>query len=125
MSEVSSGSKSPELLVSRVENSTFERGLLWERFPVGFRFSRSTFWDVPGTDPESVRACGFKRSSSNLDRISEVRDSVLLNTWENSLVNLPSTSSEFCVMYSWVNPGADVFCDWLFLVMFCFFSNSC
>ena len=113
--EVSSGSKSTELIARRAENSISGWGCLWERSPVGSRFSRSLFRDASGTVSESVRACGFKRNSSNLERGLKIRDSVLSNSWDSFLVTLPSISSETCVIYSSVTPGVDAFCEWLFL----------
>ena len=117
--EDSSGSESVELLVRRVENSTSGWVSLWERSPVGSRFSKSLFRDVPGTVPQSVRTCGLKRNSSNLDRAPKMRDFVRLNSWDSFLVTLPLISSETCVMYSSVIPGTTVICDWLFLVCSC------
>ena len=55
--EVSSGPEPVELLVVMVESSTSGSGSLWERSPVGSRLSKSLFWDVAGTIPESVRVC--------------------------------------------------------------------
>ena len=116
MREVSHRSESDELLVQWVESSTSGWGSLWERSPVGSRFSKSVFRDVPGTVPESVRSCGFKTKSFNLDRAPKIRDSVLLNSWRSFLVTLPSISSETCLIYSSVIPRMNVFCDWMFLV---------
>ena len=45
--------------------------------------------------------------------------SVLLNSWDNFLVALPSISSETSALYSSVIPRADVFRDWLFLGYSC------
>ena len=71
--QVSSGSKSTEVLVLHVENSTLGWESFWGRYPEGSRFSRSLFRHVPETVPESIRSCGFKRSSSNLDRAPKMR----------------------------------------------------
>ena len=109
------GSESTELLVRQAENCTSGWGSLWERSPVGSRFSKSLFRDFPGTVPESVRTCGFKRNSSNLGRAPKMRDSVLLNSWDSFSVFIPSISSETCVMYSSLIPETDVFCESLFL----------
>ena len=122
--EDSPWSESVWLLVRRVENSTSGWRSLWERSPVGPRYYESLFRDVPGTVPESVRACGFKGNSSNLDRASKIRDSVLLKTWDSFLVTLPSVSSEIWVMYSSVTPGTNELCDWLFLVCSCVFLET-
>ena len=46
-------------------------------------FSTFVFRNVPGTVPECVRICGFKRNSSNLERTPKMRDSVLLNSWDS------------------------------------------
>ena len=81
--EVSSWSESTQLLVRCVENSTWGEGLLWKRSPPASWFSRALFRDVPGTVPESVRTCGFKRKSSNLTRAPEMWHSVLLNSWDS------------------------------------------
>ena len=78
-------------------------------------FSTFVFRNVPGTVPECARICWFKRNSSNLERVPKMRDSVLLNTWDNFLVTLPSISSETCVIYSSLILGTDVFRDWPFL----------
>ena len=53
--------------------------------------------------------------SSNIDRAPEMRDSVLLNSWESFLLTLPSISSKTCVVYSSLILGTDVFRDWPFL----------
>ena len=90
-------------------------GSLWESSTFVPWFSTFPFRNVPGTVPECVRICGFKRNSSNLDRAPKMRDSVLLNSWDSFLVTLPSTSSETCVIYSSLILGTDVFCDWPFL----------
>ena len=71
--------------------------------------------ECPGTVPECVPICGFKRNSSNLDRAQKMRDSVLLNSWDSFLVTLPSISSETCVINSSLILGTDVFRDWPFL----------
>ena len=73
------------------------------------------FRNVPGTVPECVVICWFKRNSSNLDRAPKMRDSVRLNFWDSFLVTLPSICSETCVMYSSLILGTDVFRDWPFL----------
>ena len=93
--EVSSGPQSTDLLVQQAENSTSGWGSLLERPPNGSRFSKSLFWDVSGTVPESVRTCGFKINSSNFDRAPKL--AVLLNSWDSFLLTLPSISSETCV----------------------------
>ena len=90
-------------------------GSLWESSPFVPWFSTFVFRNVPGTVPECVRICGFKRSSSNLDRAPKKRDSALLNSWDSFLVTLPSIFSETCVIYSSLIQGTDVFRDWPFL----------
>ena len=111
----SSGSESVRLLARQAKKSTSGWGSFWERSPLGSWFSTSVFRNVPGTVPENVRICGFKRNSPNLDRAAGMRDSVLLNSWDCSLVSLPSISSETCVMYSSLILGTDVFRDGQFL----------
>ena len=73
---------------------------------------RSVFSDVPGTVPQS---CGFKRNSSNLDRVPKMRHSILLSSGDSFLMTLHSISSETYVMYSSSFLRTDVFRDWLFL----------
>ena len=90
-------------------------GSLWESSSFVPWFFTFVFWDVPGTVPEGVRICGFKRNSSNLDRAPKMRDSLLLNSWDSFLVNLLSISSKTCVMNSSLILGTDVFRDWPFL----------
>ena len=63
-------------------------------FPVSSRFSELLFLDVPGTATEQVRNCGFRRNSSNFDRATNIRDFVLLNSFESFLVTLSSISSK-------------------------------
>ena len=75
------------------ENLTSEQGSSKERFPVGSQFSKLLFLDVPGTATEQVRTCGFRRNSSGFDSAPNIRDCVLLNSFESC-----------------------VFCDWLILV---------
>ena len=90
-------------------------GSSWERSSFGSWFSTFVFRNVPGTVPECVRICGFRRNSSNLERAPKMRDSVLLNSRDSFLVTLPSISSETCVIYSSLILGTDVFRDWPFL----------
>ena len=78
-------------------------------------FSTFVFRNVPGTVLECVCICWFERNSYNLDRASEMRDSIRLNSWDSFLVILPSISSETCVIYSSLILGTDVFRDWPFL----------
>ena len=78
-------------------------------------FSMFVFRNVPGTVPECVRICAFKRNSSNLNRADEMCDSVLLNSRHSFLVTLPSISSETCAIYSSLILGTDLFRDWPFL----------
>ena len=44
-----------------------------------------------------------------------MRDSVLLYSWDNFSVTLPSISSETCAIYSSLILGREVFRDWPFL----------
>ena len=97
------------------EDACWEWGPLWESPSFVPWFSTFVFWNVPGTVPECVRICGFKRNSPNLDRAPKKRDSVLLNSWYSFLVTLPSISSETCVIYLSLILGTDVFRDWTFL----------
>ena len=90
-------------------------GSLWESSSFVPWFSTFVFRNVPGTVLECVCICWFERNSSNLDRASEMRDSILLNYWDSFLVILPSISSETCVIYSSLILGTDVFRDWPFL----------
>ena len=90
-------------------------GSLWESSSFVPWFSSFVFRNVPGTVPECVRICWFKRNSSNLDRAPKMRDSVRLNSWDSFLVTLPSISSETFVIYSSLILGMDVFRDWPFL----------
>ena len=90
-------------------------GSLWELSSFVPWFSTFVFRNVPGTVPECVVICGFKRNSSNLDRAPKMRDYVLLNSWDSFLMTLPSISSENCVIYSSLILGTDVFRDWPFL----------
>ena len=87
-------------------------GSLWESSSIVPWFSAFAYRNVPGTVPECVCICGFKRNSSNLDRAPKMWDSVLLNSWDSFLVSLPSISSETCVIYSSLILGTDVFRDW-------------
>ena len=90
-------------------------GSLWESSSFVPWFSTFVFRNVPGTVPECVVICWFKRNSSNLDRAPKMRDSVRLNSWDSFLVTLPSICSETCVIYSSLILGTDVFRDWPFL----------
>ena len=99
----------------QTEGPTSGWGSLWDSSSFVPWFSTSVFRNVPGTVPECVRICWFKRNSSNLDRVPKMRDCVLLNSWDSFLVTLPSISSETCVIYSSLILGTDVFRDWLFL----------
>ena len=110
---------SVRLLARQAQSSTSGWGSFWERSPLGSWFSTSALPNVAGTIPENVRTCGFKRNWSNLDRAPKMPDSVLLNSWDIFLVTLPSISSENCALNSSVIPGAEVFCDGLFLGYCC------
>ena len=90
-------------------------GSLWELSSFVPWFSAFLFRNVPGTVSECVVICWFKRNSFNLDRASEMQDSILLNSWDSFLVTLPSISSESCVISSSLILGTDVFRDWPFL----------
>ena len=90
-------------------------GSLWESSSFVPWFSTFVFRNVPGTVPECVVICWFKRNSSNLDRAPKMRDSVRLNSWDSFLVTLPLICSETCVIYSSLILGTDVFRDWPFL----------
>ena len=90
-------------------------GSLWELPSFVPWFSTFVFLGVPGTVPECVRICWFKRNSFNLDRAPKIWDSVRLNSWDSFLVTLPSISSETCVICSSLIVGTDVFRDWPFL----------
>ena len=90
-------------------------GSLWESSSFVPWFITFVFRNFPGTVPEWVRICWFKRNSSYLDRAPKMRDSVRLNSWDSFLVTLPSFSSEICVIYSSLILGMDVFRDWPFL----------
>ena len=73
-------------------------GSFGERSPFCSSFSTSVFREIPGTVPESVRTCGFRRNSSSLDRAAKMRNSVLQSPLDNFLVTLPLISSETCVI---------------------------
>ena len=111
----SSGSESFEWQDWYTEGPTLGWGSSWERSSFGSRFSTFVFRNVPRTVPERVRTCGFKINSSNLDRAPKMRNFVLLKSWDNFSVTLPSISSETCVIYSSLFIGTDVFRDWPFL----------
>ena len=111
----SSGSESIERRDWQTEGPTSGWGSSWERSSFGSWFSTFVFRNVPGTVPECVRICGFKRNSSNLDKAPKMRDSVLLNSWDSFLATMPSISSKTCVIYSSLILRTDVFRDWPFL----------
>ena len=58
-------------------------GSLWESSSFVPWFSTFVFRNVPGTVPECVFICWFKRNSCNLDRAPRKRDSVLLYSWDS------------------------------------------
>ena len=99
----------------QTEGPTSGWGSLWESSSFVPWFSTFVFRNVPGTVPECVRICGFKRKSSNLDRAHKMRDYVLMNSRDSFLVTLPSISSEICVIYFSLILWTDVFRDWPFL----------
>ena len=90
-------------------------GLIWERSSFGSWFSILEFQDVSGTDLEWSRTSGFRRNSSSLEKAPNVRRSVLLNSWENFFVTLPSTSSDTWEIKSSCNLGTFVSGTWIFL----------
>ena len=65
-----------------------------------------------------VRTCGFRRTSSTLDKAPKLRDSVRLKFLESLSVTFPSISSETWAMYSSAITGSSMFFDSLFLVYF-------
>ena len=93
-------SDSVRLLVRQAENSNWGQGLLRERFPGSSQFSKLLFLDIPGIATEQIRTCGFRTNSLSSDKVSKMRDSVRLKSWESLLVTLPSISLEIWVMYS-------------------------
>ena len=99
----------------RVPFSGWESSWEWSLF--GSWLSTFVFRNVPGTVPECVRICGFKRNSSNLDTAPKMRVSVLLNSW-NSFLAPSSISSETCMICSSLILGTEVFRDWSFLGCF-------
>ena len=117
--EVSSGSETVRLLARQAENSTSGCGSIWELSPLGSCFSTSVFRNVPRVIPENVRICGFRKKLSNWDSAPKMRDCVRLNSWNSLFVNLPSISSETCVMWSSVIPGAADICNWLLVRRSC------
>ena len=105
------GFESIEWWNSQAEGPTSRWGSSCERSSFGSWFSAFVFRNVLGTVPECVSICGFKKNSSNADKM---RDSVLLNSWDSFKVTLPSISLETCVIYSSIL-GTYVFRDWPFL----------
>ena len=81
------------------EVSLSVRGSFWERSSVSSRFSLSNFHKVPGAVPDCTRASEFWRNFSTFDKAPSIRLSVLLISWDNILLTLPSTLSESCVVY--------------------------
>ena len=115
----------------QAENSISGWGSFWERSTLVSWFSTSTvyrpFYVYRMSVPVSSREIcptwtGHPRCGT-----------LLLKSWDSFLVTLPSISLKTCAIYSSVNPGADEFCDWLFLgyscgsldtaANFCFFLN--
>ena len=94
-------------------------GSLWESSSFVPWFSTFVFRNVPGLVPECVLICGFKKNSSNVDGAPKMRHSVLLNSWDNFSLTLPSISSKSCVIDSSLILGTDVFPDWPFLGCSC------
>ena len=102
-------------------------GSLWESSSFVPWFSTFVFQNVPGTVPECVRVCWFKRNSFNLDRAPKMRESVRLNSWDSFLVTLLSISSVTCVIHSSLILGMVVF-QWLAVprvFLLCFSCNGC
>ena len=123
----SSGPESTEWRDWQTEGPTSGWESSWERSSFGSWFSTFVFRNVPGTVPECVRICGFKRNSSKLDRAPKLRDSVLVHSWDSFLVTLPSISSETCVIYSSLN-SSNKRVSWLAvprMFLLCFSCNSC
>ena len=87
------------------------RGIILGTIPSWFLVFHVHVLGCSGTVPESVRICGFKKKSSKLDRATKMRGSVLLISWDNFILTLPSISSETCVIYSSLILGTDVFRD--------------
>ena len=108
-SDVSELISSDLLSISAVQNWKFQRWTALNR-AVSVRISSECERSHPGL---SQLDC--------LDRAPKMQDSVLLNFWDSFLVTLPSVSSEICAIYSSVIPGADEFCNWLFLEYSCVF----
>ena len=79
------------------------------------RFSLLKFRDVAGTIPEQTRECGFWKNSSSLDKARKMRLPVLLNSWDNFFVTLPSIFSDNWVIKSSQSPREFVFLAWMFL----------
>ena len=113
--EILSWSEAVTLLARQARNSTSGLGSFWERSPLGFWYSTSAIWHVPGTVPENFRTCDFKRNSSNLDKAPKMPDSVLLNSSNSFLVNSHTFFSENCAVFFSVIPGTNVFSSWLFV----------
>ena len=99
----------------------FRTGIFPGMIPSEFLVSWVIVPWVPGMVAEHVRTCGFRKSSS-LKCAPKKRDSILLISCNGFEVTLPSISSQTWVMYSSVILGTNVFCDWLFQAISCFFS---
>ena len=97
----------------------FGIGIIVGTLPSGFRVFEVIVPGCSGTVPEHVSTCGFIGNSSSLDRPRKIRNSVRLNSWDSFLVTLHSIFFEAWVMCSSVNPGTNVFWNWLFLAFSC------
>ena len=82
----------------------------------------NAFREGSGVVPERPGSSGFIRKSSSRASAPRMRFSVLLNSFDNLFVTLPSISSETWVMYSSCDLGAPEFCAKLLLGCFSQFS---
>ena len=95
---------------------------IWKGSSVGSWFSLLGIRDVSGSNPEWTRTCRSRRNSSSLKTAAEMRLSVLLNSWDNFFVTLPSIVSDTWVVSSSGNLRKFVYHAWLFLGCISWFS---
>ena len=73
------------------KNPCFRMRSFWEQSSDGSWLYILGVRDISGTGPEWNRTCGFRMSSTNLERTPKMRLSVLLNSWDNIIVTLPQS----------------------------------
>ena len=98
-----------------VEDACVTMRSLWEWSSFFPWLELNEFPDASGAVPVWTWTSGFMRQSPGRDSAPKMQFCILLNSWDNFFLTLPSISSETWVMYSFCDLGTFEFCAKLLL----------